>query len=198
AVSYEISSRTLRAVVALGAGSDAMLVEAAVSGSPGLQVAGFVHDLELSGLDEVAGDVLVVAADGDGADQAGALIGEFARRHPDQPVIVLAGPSANGFVTRVIEAGADDVVRLPAGADANALEDVGEQIAFAVQKAIARKDGTGSGPVSSGTLICVLGPKGGIGKTLTASNLAVSFAESGSTAAIVDLDLQFGDVGLAL
>jgi pilus assembly protein CpaE len=194
-------SHRLRAVVALGAGTDPMVVEAAVSGSPGLQVAGYIHNLDPSdgGLEQVPADVLVVACGGDDSDDAPAMIGEFTRRQPNQPVIVLCGPSANGFVTRVIEAGADDIVRLPEAADAAALEQVGEQIAFALQKAVARKDGTALvRAATDGRLICILGPKGGIGKTLTASNLAVSFVAEGHTAAVVDLDLQFGDVGLAL
>jgi pilus assembly protein CpaE len=44
----------------------------------------------------------------------------------------------------------------------------------------------------------VLGPKGGTGKTLTSCNLAVALAESGRKVTLVDLDLQFGDIGLAL
>jgi len=47
-------------------------------------------------------------------------------------------------------------------------------------------------------LICILGPKGGTGKTLTSTNLSVALAESGKSVALVDLDLQFGDVGLCL
>jgi pilus assembly protein CpaE len=44
----------------------------------------------------------------------------------------------------------------------------------------------------------VLGPKGGTGKTLTSCNLGLGLAEGGRRVTIVDLDLQFGDVGLAL
>jgi pilus assembly protein CpaE len=178
-----------------------MLVEAAVSGSSGIEVVGFIHDLDAngSGLDGVRGDVLVVACEADDLSEAADLIARNNREHPNQPVIVLAGQSANGFVTTVIEAGADDVVLLPETADAGALDDVGKQIVFALQKAMARKDGAAVARAETdGQLICVLGPKGGIGKTLTASNLAVSFADAGHRAAIVDLDLQFGDVGLAL
>jgi pilus assembly protein CpaE len=40
--------------------------------------------------------------------------------------------------------------------------------------------------------------KGGSGKTLTASNLAVALATAGHSVVAVDLDLQFGDLGLAL
>src|SRR5207245_3389952 len=46
--------------------------------------------------------------------------------------------------------------------------------------------------------VCVLGPKGGTGKTVTSCNLAVALAELGRRTALVDLDLAFGDVGLGL
>ena len=47
-------------------------------------------------------------------------------------------------------------------------------------------------------MIAVLGPKGGTGKTLTATNLAVALAQRGANVVLVDLDLQFGDIGLAM
>jgi pilus assembly protein CpaE len=112
------------------------------------------------------------------------------KQRPDRPVVVLATGSPNGFVSRVFEAGADDILTLP-----QAPPDVG----FALQKAVARKQGAAVGTgVALSPMICVLGPKGGTGKTLTSCNLAVSLAEAGHKVAIVDLDLQFGDVGLAL
>ncbi|MDP4110467.1 MAG: AAA family ATPase, partial [Bacillota bacterium] len=55
-----------------------------------------------------------------------------------------------------------------------------------------------SGELSSAKskVLSVFGAKGGIGKTTIASNLAVTFAQSGSKTIIIDLDLQFGDVNL--
>ncbi len=47
-------------------------------------------------------------------------------------------------------------------------------------------------------VICVLGLKGGSGKTLTSVNLGVSLAQAGHSVALMDLDLQFGDVALAM
>jgi pilus assembly protein CpaE len=68
-----------------------------------------------------------------------------------------------------------------------------------IEKAIARRQsGSGSSGIATAPLICVLGPKGGTGKTLTTCNLAVSLAASGNRVAVVDLDLQFGDVALSL
>ena len=47
-------------------------------------------------------------------------------------------------------------------------------------------------------VITVFGTKGGIGKTTIATNLAVALSRSGKKVAIIDLDLQFGDVGVFL
>src|SRR3954447_15029069 len=194
-------SQRLRTVVALAAGPDPMLVEAAVAGTSGLEVIGFLHDIDpTSGrLDEFAPDALIVACGEETSDEVVELVSYFAKHEPGRPVIVLGTASLNGLVTRVIEAGADDVVRLPDLLDGSGVEEVSDQIAFAIQKALARKDSAAlMRATTMGRLICVLGPKGGIGKTLTASNLAVSIAVANRTAVIVDLDLQFGDVGLAL
>jgi pilus assembly protein CpaE len=93
-------------------------------------------------------------------------------------------------VRRAFEAGADDILTLPATPD---------DIAFALQKAMARKQGSAIGTgIALSPMIVVLGPKGGTGKTVTAANLAVSLAGTGHKVAVVDLDLQFGDIGLAL
>jgi pilus assembly protein CpaE len=47
-------------------------------------------------------------------------------------------------------------------------------------------------------MVVVVGPKGGAGKTLISTNLAVGLAEAGEQVVLVDLDLQFGDTGLVL
>jgi pilus assembly protein CpaE len=104
--------------------------------------------------------------------------------------VVLCQGSSNGFLRRAFEAGADDFLTLPESP---------AHVLFALQKAVARKaGGTAATGVAQSPMICVLGPKGGTGKTLTACNLGVGLAASGNRVALVDLDLQFGDVGLAL
>lgn len=54
-------------------------------------------------------------------------------------------------------------------------------------------------PVRRGRIVTVFSAKGGCGKTTLATNLAAALATSGrGTVALVDLDLAFGDVGIAL
>ncbi len=47
-------------------------------------------------------------------------------------------------------------------------------------------------------VITVFGSKGGLGKTTIATNIAVRLAQSGKKVALVDLDLQFGDIHIFL
>jgi pilus assembly protein CpaE len=134
-------------------------------------------------------DLLLVACAGY-SDRALLLLDAVGRQNPDLPVMVLGHGSPNGFLKRAFSAGADDIVMLPATA---------EQIHFEVHKLMVRKQGADT-PVASenSRLVCVLGPKGGTGKTLTSTNLAVSLAQLGQSVALIDLDLQFGDVALCL
>jgi pilus assembly protein CpaE len=138
-------------------------------------------------LDERSSDLLLVATSGE-SEPALELIRQAAQRRPEQPIVVLATGEPNGFLMRAFAAGADDLVVLPAGAG---------QVGFAIEKVLARRR-RATVQVEQSPMVCVLGPKGGTGKTLTACNLAVSFAKQGKRAALVDLDLQFGDVGIAL
>jgi pilus assembly protein CpaE len=139
-------------------------------------------------LGDAADAELVVVACATAPDRAIELI-EAARSDLKSrpPVIVLYAGSPNGFMERAFEAGADDLITLPQSR---------EQLAFALEKALVRR--RGANPSQFGTMIAVLGPKGGTGKTLTACNLAEALAGAGASPVIVDLDLQFGDVGLAL
>jgi pilus assembly protein CpaE len=53
--------------------------------------------------------------------------------------------------------------------------------------------------VTNGQLVTVFSPKGGVGKTTLAVNLAVALNDGGNrTVCVVDLDLAFGDVAITL
>ena len=189
---------TISTLVALDAGVDEHVVRGLLAHVPGLEVSGFHAGLDRgwAALDESAPDVVIVASEPE-SENVLWFLREAARKHPDRPVVVLCHGTPNGLVRHAFEAGAEDLVMVPAG-----LVDPGataEQLGFAVEKAVARRrGGTAAGTAALGSLICVLGPKGGIGKTLTSANLAVALAGLHKRVVVVDLDLQFGDVGLSL
>jgi pilus assembly protein CpaE len=184
-------SETIRTLIALDADSDRDVVQSALPAEAAIQIVGFVEGFEESwnALQATSTDLLVVACPGY-SDRALFFIEGAVKQHPDRPIVVVCETSPNGFVRRVFEAGADDIVTLPESP---------ERVLFALQKAVARKQGAAVATgLALSPMICVLGPKGGTGKTLTSSNLAVSLAKKGRKVALVDLDLQFGDIGLAL
>jgi pilus assembly protein CpaE len=111
---------------------------------------------------------------------------------PDMGLVVAIPGPANGSLGEALMAGAHEIVILPAERSV---------VASAVQKAVARVT-TAAQAASTvdlrSPLIVVLGPKGGVGKTTISTNLATTLAQRGRRTLVIDLDLQFGDVGLVL
>ena len=183
--------RPIRALVSLDAGIDESVVLAALPKDPAIQIVGFVQGVEDSWatLRDAASDLLVIACSGY-SERALSLIGGTAREHPQLAIVVLSKSSPDGFLSRLFEVGADDVVRLP---------EAPERVRFTFQKVVARRRAVAAaGGPGKGAMICVVGPKGGTGKTVTASNLGSALAEAGKRVAIIDLDLQFGDLALCM
>jgi pilus assembly protein CpaE len=188
----------VQAIVAVDDEVDRGLIETLVAGGPAVTVLDYLELGTATASAYGSGDVLVVACM-DFRSEVGEYIAEAARQHPDRPVVVLCPNDGNGYIGYAFGAGADDVVPLPVDADHGAHDAVRRQLAFTLQKAVIRKRGEPSTDrVAGGRMICVLGLKGGCGKTLTVANLGVSLARAGRTVAMVDLDLQFGDLGLAM
>jgi len=184
-------ARPTRAVLAVDDGIDSDNLVALFGGDESLRLTQVVARLDDAPrvLEETQADVLVIAAQGY-SDRALFLLDRAVKAEPDRPVLILSQGAPNGFVRRVFEMGGEDILMLPQSP---------EQFRFALQKALARRKSGATGPGSElGRMIAVLGPKGGTGKTLTSSNLAVALAQRGMKTVIVDLDLQFGDVGLCM
>jgi pilus assembly protein CpaE len=160
--------------------------EALPKGTPVRAVA--LADAGNAGNEVLHGADLVIVGCSQAQDEALSVISAASTQRPDRPVVVLYQGTPNGFLERAFEAGADDLIALPQSEG---------QLGFTLEKALARRRGIGAVAIE-GAMITVLGPKGGTGKTVTSSNLAVALALEGKSAVLVDLDLQFGDVGLAL
>jgi pilus assembly protein CpaE len=180
-----------RTLISLDTGIDEQLVRTSLPASADIQVVGIVRGVDESWttLQETPVDLLVIACTGY-SERALFLIASVVKERPSMPILVLAHDSPDGFLRRVFEVGADDALRLPESP---------EQVNFALQKVLVRKRAAGTIRESGDApMICVLGPKGGTGKTVTSSNLAVALAQAGKSVSAVDLDLQFGDLALAM
>jgi pilus assembly protein CpaE len=187
-----LAGHPIRAVVAVE-GLDAFDVQRAMPDDASFQLLGMTDGVDetIRALQAQEADVLVVACQGREDDRSLQIIDGAHRAAPELPIIVLSAASPNGFLRRAFEVGAADLAMFP---------QTKEQLRFAMSKAIARRPGrgVGEGGRSDGKLICVLGPKGGTGKTLTSCNLAATLAIAGHKVMVIDLDLQFGDVALCL
>jgi pilus assembly protein CpaE len=184
-------AKAIHALVAVDAGVDTHQIQMMLPDGSAIEIVGIINGLEESWrtLQETASDLLIVACEGY-SDRALYFIDACVKQQPDRPVVVLTAGSPNGFVRRVFESGADDILTLP---------EAPERISFALEKAVARRRGAAvASGIALAPMICILGPKGGTGKTLVSTNLSVALAQGGHRTALVDLDLQFGDIGLAL
>ena len=184
-------AQPIRTLLAVEDGLDADDFVRLLSGDDAIRL-----DSVVPGLDRAAAaletqqlDIVVIACRGF-SDRAVFLVDRAVRLDPDRPVILLADGSPAGFVRRIFELGAEDILPLPQS---------GEQVRFAIHKTVQRRLGSNAASgQDNARIVAVLGPKGGTGKTLTSTNLAVVLAQRGQRVILIDLDLQFGDVGLTL
>ena len=127
------------------------------------------------------------------------VVHEILARSPECCVVVTGANVAPDVVSRAVTAGARGFILKPYEIDDFVATVREAYINFQELRRLQRVDrapATGSRP---GAVIAVYSPKGGVGCTTIATNLAVALAQRGkSTVALVDLDLQFGDIGIAL
>ncbi|MER5395088.1 AAA family ATPase [Streptomyces sp. NPDC002599] len=122
------------------------------------------------------------------------LIRDLVMRFPAVGVVLITADTSTGVLTAAMDSGARGIIGLPLGYDALA-ERV--QAAAAWSAGMRRHLHSGApelyaGP--GGTVVTVTGAKGGVGATVTAVQLALAAKASGHNVALLDLDLQSGDV----
>ncbi len=109
--------------------------------------------------------------------------------------VVLVTPEPHRLAIEALRAGVRDVVAPTAGP---------AELRSALDRAVAvRPTGAPTAmpeePTEHGRLVAVASPKGGVGKTTVATNLAVGLAKRfPNQVVLVDLDVHFGDVASAL
>ncbi|MGX1880952.1 AAA family ATPase [Streptomyces sp. NPDC055287] len=192
---------TTRILPAVGDPDAARAITTLLSQLPDAEPAGPVTDSTslLDTLARLAGESLdelpevVLVHERIGPVPALELIREVALRFPAVGVVLITADTGPALFTAAMDSGARGLVGLPLGY---------EELAARVQGAaswstgVRRHLGTGpdvfAGP--GGTVVTVTGAKGGTGATVVAVQLALAAKASGRTVALVDLDLQSGDV----
>ncbi|MFE6196524.1 CpaE family protein [Streptomyces sp. NPDC057838] len=121
------------------------------------------------------------------------LIREVALRFPAVGVILVTSDASPGLFQAAMDYGARGLVALPLS-----YEELASRVQAVAQWSTGVRRHLGSaGDVFTGvggTVVTVSGAKGGVGTTLTAIQLALAAQASGRSTALVDLDLQTGDV----
>ena len=189
-------SSVLHILVALDGEVDRGLIETLVARDPSMTV---VDYLELDGPSSSGlgtGEALIVAV-ADYTREAREFVAKAHRQHPQRPIILVCPSGTSGTVGEAFSSGVDDIVAMPTSGVVD--QETVRELTFTVEKAVMRKRGTAAPKAEAiRNVICVLGLKGGSGKTLTSVNLGVSLAQAGHSVALMDLDLQFGDIALAM
>ncbi|MFF0943878.1 CpaE family protein [Kocuria sp. CPCC 205300] len=145
---------------------------------------------------------------GPGVDlyEAMRLVGVFDIQRPEVS-LVLVVPADMSLAVAALRAGFRDVLDMDADSDG-----ILSLLSRVCDAAASRRWAMPQGAVVAGTsygmpstprddtrVIVVTSPKGGVGKTTVATNLAVGLgAIAPMNTVIIDLDVQFGDVGAAL
>lgn len=113
---------------------------------------------------------------------------------PSLMVVIVAHSVTASLLRAAMRVGVSDVIDAPLTE-----EKIEEAINQFSSEVLARRPGGGASRKEGGQVITVMSGKGGSGKTVTATNLAVLLArEPDTTACLVDADLQFGDTCLVL
>lgn len=122
---------------------------------------------------------------------------EISMQVPETTVIIMSVQGENEYIKGAMSAGARDFITKPFSTEelVRTIEKTYEKESKRREKATIAKPSEGI----KSKIITVFSTKGGVGKTTIAANLAVSIARgTKKRVALIDLDLQFGDIAIML
>lgn len=139
---------------------------------------------------------VLILGPGVAPDEALKLATVFDLQYPEVSLLLIAEPSPE-LVMRAMHSGIRDVVTSEIG-----ISDLRVLLERACLASASRRRGmapAAEGNQDRGRVIAVMSPKGGVGKTTVATNLAIGLGKvAPMSVVLVDLDLQFGDVASGL
>ncbi len=131
------------------------------------------------------------------ADPPGlAQIERLTHSRPEVAAILVAAELSTGLLQQALRSGVRDVLGFPT--ESNALDESVDRVARTLNVIPTIPSAAGQKP-ERGQVITVSSTKGGSGKSVIATNLAVLLAQRSSRPVVlVDADLQFGDVAVMM
>lgn len=121
------------------------------------------------------------------------LVREVSLRFPAVGVVLITADASPTLFSAAMDSGARGLATLPLS-----YEELASRIQSAAQWSVGVRRHLGAGndvfTGPGGTVLTVSGAKGGVGATVTAVQLALASQASGRTVALVDMDLQAGDI----
>jgi pilus assembly protein CpaE len=160
---------------------------------PGSRVVGNLDELKRS-LSDALDEYAIVLGPAVDLEAAASLADTLRVTRPTVSVILIRRRVDTSVLAEALRSGMREVV------DERDLTGLGAAVGRAEQVWRALT-GAAESPslVSRGRLVTVFSPKGGVGKTTLAVNLAVALAQRGARrVCLVDLDLAFGDIAITL
>jgi len=142
-------------------------------------------------LDQHHDEYVVVLGPTPTLEEAETVCARLRTARPTVSVVLVRDTLTTEVLTRAMKAGARDVVA------ANDPDAVVEAVERARQLFVALRGPSGAAQL--GRVVTVFSPKGGVGKTTIAVNLALALTDKGARkVCLVDLDLAFGDVAITM
>lgn len=141
-----------------------------------------------------ASEYAVILGPGVDLEAAAALAETMRTTRPTMSVILIRRRVDTGVLAEALRSGMREVI------EERDLSGLGQAVRRAAELWSALNNGatTPDGAAGTGQLFTVFSPKGGVGKTTLAVNLAVAMADQDHTVCLVDLDLAFGDIAITL
>jgi len=177
----------------LGFESDIEVIGSAASGREAIQMAGKLHP------DVVLMDINMPDMDGIAATE------QLTTAAPGSAVVMMSVQGEADYLRRSMLAGAREFLVKPFSSDeltasirqvSSREREKASRIGIAVAAAPGSTNGAGS---DGGQIVAVFSPKGGVGRTTVAVNMAVAAtSELGKRVVLMDGSFQFGDVGVLL